>query len=300
LYSASFVLHDAQSYHQTAANKWYNSQTTLNFCALSRNRKDSLVSENRPSDQIQIPGSLAIFLILLLGLGIVLLSTSNISPESTIRASSSLTPAPSATAAPTVNAFSFAGYRPFASPDGVVKLEFPDGWNYIPSTQVAHSYVFSPDQTGASSVAIQIRVIPRSDLVAGMAGITAQSSPKEILTSAFGQVGGTPQKIDDAKAGSLSGARTVQANAPDDKGEPSGKALDTVLLALDNQNFVLIQAVSPTGASAQIKPILDKVLDTLQVDTARLAGPASPGVTSATQAATQAATAATQVATAQK
>jgi hypothetical protein len=238
------------------------------------------VSDNRSSDNIQIPGALAVFAILVLVIGLLLLATSNIGPESSVRAAFSPTPGPTSSPAPTANAFAFKGYRPFASPDGVVKIEFPESWTFIPSPRGEKSYIFTPDQTGSSGVVVQLRVVARADLVNGMQGVTPQSTPKEVLTAAFTQSGSATQKIEDAKSGNLNGARTLQMNAPDQSGQPSGQDLETILLALDNTNFLLVQAIAPTTARERTKPIVDKMLETLQIDAA-LAAATSPAVTPA-------------------
>lgn len=251
------------------------------------------MSNNQSSDQFKIPGALAVFVLLLLSIGVVLLATSNIGAGSAIRASNSPTPPP------TVNAFDFKGYHPFTSADGVLKLEYPESWNYLPNPSGDYIYVFSPDTSLASGVAVQISVVSRADLVRGMQGTTAQSTPREVLTAAFTGTSNSNQKIEDVKAGNLSGARTILANALDDKGQPSGQALDTTLLALDNTNFLLLRAAAPTARQGSIKPVVDKILGTIQIDTTRI-GAKNPVVVPttdahptvvATQAATKAATA---------
>jgi hypothetical protein len=262
------------------------------LCDHRGNRKDFPVS-NRP-DQIQISGSVATFVILVLAIGATLLATSNIGSQSAIRPSLSQTPAP------TADAFAFTGYRAFASTDGVLKLEHPETWRYVPNTAGERIYIFAPDQSGASGIAIQIRIVPRADVVAGMTGVTAQSTPREVLTAAYMQSNNASQKIDDARAGNLTGARAIQTNAIGQNGQPSGQSVDTLLFALDATNFVLVQAVAPTSQQARFQPIVDRVIASMQVGAIPVGTAAvAPATAVATQAATAPATAvATQAATA--
>lgn len=214
------------------------------------------------------PG-IRVFVILVLVIGAALLLTSGIDPQSSIRASLSPTPMPSGTPAPTPNAFAFAGYRPFASADGVIKVEFPDGWRFVADQRGQKTYTFSPDESLSSNVVVQVRIGTKAALIQGLTGATEKSTPLEILTLAFAATGGGGQKVEPARSGSLTGAKTFQPNAPDQNNQPSGQALETWLLSIDDQTIALVQGISPAAQWSQTSPILNKMMETMQIDRAR-------------------------------
>jgi len=240
------------------------------FAAQRRDERILSVSNTPRSEVIRIPvppRSTQVFIILVLLIGAVLLATNGIGQGSVVRASLSATPTITLTPQPTRNPFAFNGYRPFASPDGVLTLEFPDTWTFVPDPQNPKSYFFAPDAGLQSALVIQMRVLPSSNFVGSLPGLTESSTPRQILAAAFAQ--GTPgaqQPIDDVTASGLVGARAFQPNALDQSNAPSGQSLETWLLALDATHLLLIQAIAPATLWNQTQPVLKHLTDTLRVN----------------------------------
>ncbi len=240
---------------------------------------------NNPASPVvaRIQPSALIFVVLILVVGALLLATNNLDPKASVRASLSATPIPPTltfTPAPTLNPFTSTGYKQFQ--DLVLKIDYPDQWTASPDPQGRPSYSFGPGGgQNTNGVRVLVQVIPTSALAQSVPGVTAQSTPREILTLAVGQPqqGQAPIPVVDVKAGSLSGASFHQTNGVDQSGQPTNQELELWLLTLDPTHIAIIQANTPTGQwQGKLAPLFQHMMDSMVINV--VAAVASPTPTS--------------------
>lgn len=220
------------------------------------------------------PPSVKIFTVLVLLIGALLLATSGIDPNASVRAVSSATPSPTATAAPTLNPFASNTFKAFQSADGVLKVEYPDQWTALPANpSQPQSYIFSPGGTqNTSGVVVGIQVALTSAL--GIPGLNPNSTPREILTQGVPTpaAGQPPIQFADVKAGSLSGAGFHQTSVNQQTNQP--QEVELWLVKLDATHVLLIQAIAPPGQwTGKLQPLFQHMMDTLSVNAAAIPTP---------------------------
>ncbi len=249
------------------------------------------MSNNASPVIARIQQSTIVFIVLVFAVGALLLATTGLDPRTAVRASLSATPVPPTATnlpTPTADPFAFNSYKSFTSPDGVLSINLPDSWRFLPDPRGQKTYSFSPDASPTSdSIFISITVGARSDIAGQISGVTAQSSPRDILAMAVAQQSASQGqlKVTDVKVGKLAGASVHQSNAT--------REGELWLLSLDSNTLILIQVGSPqtlwTGPG-KMAEVFAKMMEGLVVDAVKAA--ATQAATSpATLAATQAATA---------
>ncbi len=254
------------------------------------------MSNNPPSDVVaRIQPSTLVFVVLVLIVGALLLATTGIDPQATVRASLSATPVPptiTPSLAPTINAYASVGYKPYTSPDNILKIEYPDQWTPVIDPSSPLTYVFSPggSQNNSGAVVV-IQVGSNADLVSGLSGATVNSTPREVLTLAFGaQAGQAPINVNDVKAGSYTGAGIHQTN-PLRQGTPTSQERELWVLTIDPVHVAVIQATALPGEwTSKLQPIFLHMMNSISFDSAAITKAA--GTAAATSAATSASTAA--------
>lgn len=263
------------------------------------------MSNNPPSPVVaRIQQSTLVFIVLILIVGALLLLTTGIDPQATVRASLSATPVPptlTATTAPTVNAFASTGYKTYQSTDNVLKIDYPDQWTPITDPNNPLTYLFSPGgNQNTTGTVVVVQVGTNADLIQGLTGATEKSTPKDVLNIAFGQpqAGQPPVTVSDVKAGSYTGAGIHQVN-PLSQGQPTNQERELWILTLDPAHVAVIQATTRPGQwNNQLRPIFQHMMDTLSVNidaankaaaTAAVTSAATAGVTTGATGATGAA-----------
>ncbi|MEP7285918.1 MAG: hypothetical protein ABI947_09135 [Chloroflexota bacterium] len=235
---------------------------------------------------VRIQQSSLIFVVLLLALGALLLTATNIAPGAGKRAG-----------------VQFVSWK---SPDGFIELQRPSEWSPVANpSNTSFSYFFqsasSPNAPTTLPVSLAL-VVSRTDALK-IKDITATSSPDEIL-KLLGkmQPQGTPSlnsrpvQAGPYKGFALHDTHQVANSAQGAQAATPATADDDIwILAIDPTHVLIIDLTTPTASWPSVQPIFEQMLGTLRVNrdgllqaVEALATPSATG--QATQGATQAGT----------
>jgi hypothetical protein len=194
-------------------------------------------------------------------------------PASSGGASVQSTPLPSWTPAPTetINAVAFdmSQSKVFKSPDNVIEMQLPPGWEAGPSTNPGF-YIFTVGPQGTPSATVQVAVGEAKDIYDGVLRLAAPAaSPQEALDQLRKSSSpDSPVKFSDvrtAKIGKYDGyALTISVPADPQRGDASELELRLATLPDGKLTLVIMQSAQPLWATAQ--PTQYKMIDSLVVN----------------------------------
>lgn len=267
---------------------------------------------NTPSSPVvfRLPQSTLVFVVLIFALGALILASSGIDRRASERAQVSPTPTitftPSITPTP-VNPFENVSYSVWTSDDKLISMERPTNWSVQADPRTAISYTFFAE--GSTETIISLLAVPRSQVQ--LTGLTPEMSAEEVLKLLIKEQGIEGVTVRPVQAGAFKGGGFHQSQTETDQitGEKIERELEIWLLDVNNNNLLLLQAITPTAFREQMDYAFARATTSLTIDAAGVAAklsaafsPPTPtaaptsaataeGTAEATAAATSAATA---------
>lgn len=152
--------------------------------------------------------------------------------------------------------FANVTYIPWRSPDNLIELEHPEGWDAVPNRNggpVAY-YIIAPNNqgdTGLSLLVLPYRVLFDTDDV-------ADPSAEALLADLFPEIG--PDGIRTVQAGDLTGAAVLL--------NEQGIIRDLWFLPIGGESVLLIQSIAPVASQEQMEAVFARALETVRIDAA--------------------------------
>ncbi len=249
---------------------------------------------------LRIPQSTVVFVILILVLGALVLSSNSIDQRASVRAEFTLTP--SLTPTP-VDPFKSLEYIPWRSPNGLFSFEMPRLWTVRPNPQSGPlDYVVLVDERSPARMGIFFQPIQELNL----ANLPAGARPEEVLrrfmaelASAARQSPATPDpalNIRTVQVADLQGATAHEkVTQPDPaSGQEVNYERDWYFLALDAKTVIIVNGSSTAADWPKMQGVMDRLIKSFQMDAPSVlrALAAVSGTPAATSAAAPARTAA--------
>lgn len=163
------------------------------------------------------------------------------------------------------NLFANIEYATWRSTGGYFEAEIPSQWQVQPSQQNGPvAFVIAPQ--GSRFTGILIVALPKSQLA--VEGLPPNATARDILRAIVPGGAG----VRDIQIGEFEGAALKQTGREADAG--SGQTVridrDLLLVDLDADTVLLIQALSLTPDWRNMQPVVDRLTSTLQVNTTRI------------------------------
>lgn len=196
---------------------------------------------------VRIQRSGVLVISLMLALGTLILISNGLDPNSTTRGK----PTPTA--------------PPWKSTDGILELQLPDNWRVSSNTSTAPlSYAFTTSQN--PSVILYVVFGFPTDL--NISNVPPNATAEDLLRLALATQQ-PPAVVNPAQLGSLKGGIVNSTSSQTDAqtGLAQQTTRDLWLLNIDPGHIMLIQAVAPAADWSQFKPVFDRMLNDLKINT---------------------------------
>ncbi len=178
-------------------------------------------------------------------------------------AASQLTPAPTLTPTPqAVPPFGFSTYKAWTSPDELLTIEYPETWEVKAFPQNG-PLGYGVAVTGNDTLGVSLLGLPLWEL--NLDGQPQTATPEEILNGIFGSA--AANNLRTVTYGGFKGAGfTADVNGTNPAtGEASAYTRDIVLLALDDQHYLIVQSFSLKTDWERMAGVADRVAASIKV-----------------------------------